>query len=201
MNKISGVYKITNNITGDFYIGSSIDIKRRWAEHKIPSTWSRYSNSRMYQDMAQYGLNNFQLDIIEETNNLKEREQYWIEQLNPNYNSNRAYGWDIERYKEHYKEYYNNNKDRIFATHKEYMENNKEKYQVYNREHMRKYRQTENGKENNRKCARKSMKRYNNQLCLYDGKTLTLNALSQKFYNQGIPHPTLEAKKYLLSEQ
>lgn len=29
--KISGVYKITNIITNDCYIGSSKDVKRRWA--------------------------------------------------------------------------------------------------------------------------------------------------------------------------
>jgi hypothetical protein len=63
---------------------------------------------------------------------------------------------------------------------------------------MKEYRQTEDGKESNRKCACKSMKRYNNQLCLYDGETITLNALSQRFYKQGITHPTLEAKKYLI---
>ena len=39
MNKISGVYKITNNITGDCYIGSSSNIKQRWAAEKSPSTW------------------------------------------------------------------------------------------------------------------------------------------------------------------
>ena len=32
--KISGVYKITNKINGKFYIGSSINIKRRWESHK-----------------------------------------------------------------------------------------------------------------------------------------------------------------------
>lgn len=35
-DKISGVYKITNKITGDFYIGSSKNIKRRWYSHKCP---------------------------------------------------------------------------------------------------------------------------------------------------------------------
>ena len=51
MNKICGVYKITNVITGDFYIGSSKDVKHRWACHKCPSRWNRYPNSQMYQDM------------------------------------------------------------------------------------------------------------------------------------------------------
>ena len=33
MNKISAVYKITNTITGDFYIGSSKNVKKRWTNH------------------------------------------------------------------------------------------------------------------------------------------------------------------------
>ena len=168
MNKISGVYKITNTLTGDFYIGSSKNIMQRWATHKSPSNCIRQPKSRLYQDMTKYGSNNFTFEIIEETDNRKEREQYWIEQLNPSYNSINAKGLNLERRNERCKEL------------------------------IRKYRQSENGKENNRKYARKSMKRYNNQLCLYNGKTLTLNALSQKFYYQGIPHPTQEAKKYLL---
>lgn len=34
--KISGVYSIVNNVTGDFYIGSSVDVKRRWTAHRSP---------------------------------------------------------------------------------------------------------------------------------------------------------------------
>ena len=40
--------------------------------------------------------------------------------------------------------------------------------------------------------------KYQNQLCSFNGETLTLNALSTRFSRMGIPHPTLEAKKYLL---
>ena len=29
-----GIYKITNKITGEAYIGQTNDIKRRWSEHK-----------------------------------------------------------------------------------------------------------------------------------------------------------------------
>lgn len=43
-------------------------------------------------------------------------------------------------------------------------------------------------------------KKYNNSLCLYEGEMLTLNALGMRFRRQGIPHPTLEAKKYLLKK-
>ena len=66
MEKISGIYKITNTITGDFYIGSSKDINRRWAAHKWPSRWNRYPNNPMYQDMQKYGVDKFDFQILEE---------------------------------------------------------------------------------------------------------------------------------------
>ena len=49
--RVSGVYKITNTITGDFYIGSSKDVKNRWACHKCKSKWKRYTNNPLYKDL------------------------------------------------------------------------------------------------------------------------------------------------------
>ena len=98
--KIAGIYKVTNNITGDFYIGSSQNIKQRWHQHKNPAFWKQHPNIKLYQDMAQYGRDNFTFEIIEETDSLKEREQYWVDQLKPSYNVRRANGQDIERYKQ-----------------------------------------------------------------------------------------------------
>lgn len=66
MNKIIGVYKITNTITNDFQIGSSKNIKRRWAYHKCPSTWNEYPNNQLYLDMQKYGLDKFSFEILEE---------------------------------------------------------------------------------------------------------------------------------------
>jgi excinuclease UvrABC nuclease subunit len=40
---------------------------------------------------------------------------------------------------------------------------------------------------------------YMNQLCNYNGEILKLNALSARFFRQGIHHPCIEAKKYLIS--
>ena len=100
--KISAVYKITNTITGDFYIGSSKDVKKRWNEHKKPSVWKRYPNNQLYQDMQKYGLDKFVFQILEEVEEsfLKEKEQYFIETLKPAYNNYYANGLDIERCKE-----------------------------------------------------------------------------------------------------
>ena len=162
MTKIIAVYKITNTITGDFYIGSSKNVKERWAAHKRQSTWKKCPNNPMYIDMQKYGLEKFAFEILEEVEegSLKEKEQEFIETLKPAYNDRNANGWDFERRKECKKE----------------------------------YRQSEKGKESRRKAVNK----YQNQLCFYNGKTLTLNALNLRFMRQGISNPTQEAKKYLI---
>ena len=154
MEKISGIYKITNTVTGDFYIGSSKDAKRRWREHKCQSRWNECQNNPMYQDMQKYGTDKFEFQIIAEVevDKLKEAEQRFIETLKPTYNSCNAKGLNVERYKEYQKS---------------------DKY-------------------------KKAKNKYDNQLCFYNGETLTLCALRMRFMRQGIVHPTIEAKKYLL---
>lgn len=168
---ICAVYKIINTITGDFYIGSSNNVKRRWTAHKCPSTWKRYPNNPMYLDMKKYGVDKFVFETLEEVESgrLKEAEQKFIERLNPTYNSNRANGWDVERYKEYEKT------------------DMRKKYQ-------KNYRQSEKGK----KSHRKSDKKYNNQLCCYNRETITLEALSMRFKRRGITHSVIEAKKYII---
>lgn len=107
--KIIGVYKITNTITGDFYIGSSKNIKSRWAVHKCHSTWKNYPSNQMYLDMKHYGTDKFEFQVIEEVEpeHLKETEQQFIETLKPTYNNRRANSWNCDKHKECQKEYNN----------------------------------------------------------------------------------------------
>ena len=179
-NKIAGVYKITNTITGDFYIGSSNDVKRRWSNHKSPSKWKLRSGMKLYQAFIKFGLDNFTFEIIEETDNLKKREQYWIEQLNPSYNNYRANGIDIEKRKEAMKRcktrWYKAHREERLIKGIEYNKTHQKEIQVYQKE-------------------------YYGRLCFYNNETLTLGALSRKFQKLSIPHATLEAKKYLITEE
>ena len=179
--KISAVYKITNTITGDFYIGSSKDVKNRWTAHKCQSTWNKCPNNPMYIDMRKYGVDSFDFQILEEVEagKLKEKEQKFIETLNPTYNNYRAKGLDVERKKEYNKEYQKSDKGKEIQ-----------------RKANRKYKQSDKGKE----CKKKSDKKYKNQLCCYNGEVLTLCALAARFSRAGIPHPVLETKKYLLNK-
>ena len=81
-----GIYMITNNITGDCYIGQSVDIPRRIREHlyvdKKPFT-------PVKEAIKQYGKENFSVSVLEECQDrsmLYERELYWIGKLQPAYN-------------------------------------------------------------------------------------------------------------------
>lgn len=105
--KTSAVYKITNTITGDFYIGSSKNVKARWAAHKCHSTWKNHQNNPMYLDMQKYGVDKFEFQILEEVEpeQLKEKEQQFIEKLQPTYNSMYAKGKNVERDKESHRKY------------------------------------------------------------------------------------------------
>ena len=190
MEKICGIYIIINTVTGDFYIGSSNDVKSRWCDHKKPSVWKRYPNKQLYLDMKKYGLDKFEFQVIEEAEpeQLKEMEQQFIEKLQPTYNSNRAKGRDTERYKETKKEYEKSDKRKKCK--KEYRKTHRDELNKYQRE----YRKTDKFKKHNKEYQDK----YTNQLCCYNGETITLNALSMRFRRKGIDHPTIEAKKYLV---
>ena len=171
--KIIGIYKITNTVTDDFYIGSSKNVKQRWVNHKCKSTWKNCPGNPMYIDMNRYGVDKFAFEILEivEPEKLKETEQKFIETLKPTYNSNNAKGLDIERRKKYCKEYEKSDKRK--KCHKEYKKS--KKYKKYQKE-------------------------YDNQLCYFNNEVLTLTALKTRFLRQGIPHPTIEAKKYLLNK-
>lgn len=79
-----GIYKITNIITKDAYIGQSIQIEERFKEHKNPTNWKREKNKKLYQNFLNFGLNNFTFEVLEECEiqKLNEKEQYWISYYN-----------------------------------------------------------------------------------------------------------------------
>ena len=125
--------------------------------------------------MQKYGVDKFVFELLEEVevDSLKKTEQKFIETLKPTYNNYNAKGLDFERRKEYHKEYQKSDKFK---------------------EYQKEYYKTDKGKESKRKYNKK----YHNQLCLYNGETLTLNALSIRFRRQGIDHPVIEAKKYFI---
>lgn len=79
-----GIYRITNKITNQFYIGASIEIERRWRTHKTLCLNKNHKTtywSKLYVNMREYGVSNFSFEIIEETSKkeLRDKERYYID--------------------------------------------------------------------------------------------------------------------------
>lgn len=80
-----GIYKITNLKNGKSYIGQSIDIKRRFWDHRCIS---HETNIHLRYAMKKYGKDSFKYEVLEEckASDLDEREKFWIAKLKPEYN-------------------------------------------------------------------------------------------------------------------
>jgi len=90
----SGIYKITNKITNDFYIGSTIDFNNRFRQHKQSMIRMDHGNPILQNVYNKYGIEKLSFEIIEIVNkdNLLIREQHYIDKLNPKYNNCKTAG-------------------------------------------------------------------------------------------------------------
>lgn len=83
-----GVYKIVNIITNDCYIGSSININKRWSEHKRTLKNGNHHSIILQRAYDKYGNDNFKYIIILECNknDILIFEQKYFDLFNPKYN-------------------------------------------------------------------------------------------------------------------
>ena len=85
-NKI-GIYRWINNLNGKTYIGSSNNLSVRFYTY-YSLRYLAKSNRPMERALLKYGFSNFSLEILEycTLDNLLEREQYYLDNLKPDYN-------------------------------------------------------------------------------------------------------------------
>jgi len=103
---IQGVYLIRNKVNNKVYIGSSINIKRRWRDHIYELSRNRHNNIHLQNAWNKYGKDNFEFVILEEVEDksiLRDREQYW---LNKYQSFNPSMGYNISLNTRHYKPMY-----------------------------------------------------------------------------------------------
>lgn len=73
------IYKIINNINNKIYIGKTENsIEKRFKEHCKDAFRKRNEKRPLYAAIRKYGVENFTIELIEETNIPDERETYWI---------------------------------------------------------------------------------------------------------------------------
>lgn len=84
----SGIYKIKNIITGDFYIGSSCNIERRFYQHHQTLVKNTHRNLHLQRVWNKYGADNFLFGIILycEPSELTCYEQALVDSRKPAYN-------------------------------------------------------------------------------------------------------------------
>ena len=187
--KKSGAYLFKTN-DEVIYVGSSKNLNMRMMSHR---SCIRQGSAHGYkQDFYQFlKANQFTVEF-QLTDNYKQLEQHLIEQHHPKYNANRAYtgvAWNGNR-AEYYKERYQKYKEEVLEQSKQYYESNKEEVLEQRKQYY----------VSHEKQKKQYQRIYDNQLCLYNGQTLTLCALRERFKRQGISHPTIVAKKYIIPQ-
>lgn len=136
MNKYnnSKIYKITNSINGDIYIGSTtmLYLCSRMNMHRMMcKDISGRRDSKLYTSMRNLGVKNFQIELLENYNcenkiDLSNKEQEYIDLLKPTLNMVNSRPLTNEDRKEIKKKWYNKVKNT-----EEYKQHKKEWYQKY----------------------------------------------------------------------
>ena len=86
----AGIYQIINNVDGKCYVGSAINLKRRWQDHRKLLRGNRHHCKYLQNAWNKYGEKKFIFEVLENVycdNNLIKLEQAWLDFLNPEYNT------------------------------------------------------------------------------------------------------------------
>ena len=84
---ICGIYKITNLLTEQCYIGQSVNISDRWKQHcKCGLGIEASATNVLYNSMQRDGVWNFSFELLEECSRdlLNEKEAFWIDTYSSN---------------------------------------------------------------------------------------------------------------------
>lgn len=104
-----GIYMIQNKVNGKIYIGQSVNIEDRWADHKSGLNGGYHINKHLKNAWNKYGESNFEFTVICECeeNQLNTMEEYYIFELmvyDPRVGYNKTYGGDSGRHTEETKQ-------------------------------------------------------------------------------------------------
>lgn len=79
----SGIYAIRHNESGKMYVGSAVNFKRRWRQHRVLLNSNRHHSPHLQNAWAKYGQSAFNFNVLEyvdEPAKLVAREQFWLDQ-------------------------------------------------------------------------------------------------------------------------
>ena len=79
---VTGIYKITNQLTNEVYIGQAVDVATRWKQHaKCGLGIDTPANNKLYKAMIEDGIWNFSWELLEkcQSSELNKKEREYIE--------------------------------------------------------------------------------------------------------------------------
>jgi len=85
----SGIYKITNLITSQIYIGSSVNVRRRMMKHRSTLKRGVHHSKRLQNSWNKYGESAFSFELLKDIpdkSELIKEEQVFIDTLRPEFN-------------------------------------------------------------------------------------------------------------------
>lgn len=87
-----GIYIIKNTINDKVYIGSAVNIKRRFGDHKSRLKHSKHNNAYLQRAWNKYGKENFKFEVLEfcAKEILNTREEFYISKFKAT-NENHGY--------------------------------------------------------------------------------------------------------------
>jgi hypothetical protein len=90
----TGIYKITDIVSGKCYVGQAVNISQRWRQHVKRGLGAEApTHNKLYPAMKSVGVENFTFEIIEECSRseLDEKEDFWQDYFQAN-----TYGYGIK---------------------------------------------------------------------------------------------------------
>jgi hypothetical protein len=98
MERICFIYKIQNKITGKCYVGSTLDKKSRWLDHKKRLIGNNHHSLKLQRAWNKYGLDNFSFDGIAECFESQRsiKEAFWMAQLDSVVNGYNVLNIDLD---------------------------------------------------------------------------------------------------------
>lgn len=98
LTSVTGIYKITNQLSGECYVGQAVSCSDRWKQHaKCGCGIDVPAGNKLYKAMQEDGIWNFSWELLEECprEELDEKEKFYInlyKSYDYGYNSNRGNG-------------------------------------------------------------------------------------------------------------
>lgn len=87
-NRKSGIYFIRSTVNGKVYIGSTVNIRKRYREHKCILKSNQHTNIHLQRHYNKNGGNSLEYGLLElvTKDQLQDKEQDYVDKLDPEFN-------------------------------------------------------------------------------------------------------------------